>query len=165
MTTVERIDELLKGLKISRRQLAIAADIPPSSLQSAMERNKPLSFEMQEKISSALHVSIFEILGDDERELYVDAEAGTIYNYLQQGYKFTDNEGALVRLFNGMNNAGGDIVLSVAEAVAGNPRYKATPAPKPSTEPPRDETPGRGTDTTPPLESSEGTQKLPKDKK
>lgn len=63
MTITERIDSIIQARKMSRRQLAIKAGIPPSSLQSAMERGKSLSFEMIEKIATALNVSIGDLLG------------------------------------------------------------------------------------------------------
>ena len=49
MTMTEKIDSIIQSKKMSRRQLAIKAGIPPSSLQSAMERGKNLSLEMLEK--------------------------------------------------------------------------------------------------------------------
>lgn len=66
MTVVERIDAIIQSRKISRRQLAIKAGIPPSSLQSAMERGKNISFEMIEKIAMVLGVKIDELLGISE---------------------------------------------------------------------------------------------------
>lgn len=56
MTVVERIDSVIQARKLSRRQLAIKAGIPPSSLQSAMERGRNISFEMIEKIAAALEL-------------------------------------------------------------------------------------------------------------
>lgn len=66
MTPAERIDSILKERNLSRRQVAIKAKIPPSSFQSAMERNKNLSIDMLQKISDALNVSIFDLMGVDE---------------------------------------------------------------------------------------------------
>lgn len=149
MTTVERIDAILKNRKISRRQLAISAQIPPSSLQSAMERNKPLSFEMQEKISSALNVSVYEVLGDDERALFMKAEAGTISEYFKQGYKFTDDERVLVRLFHSMKEIGQQRGIETMWELSQVPRYRAEPAPQSPPAPQED------TDTTPPSDAPE----------
>lgn len=108
MTTAEQIDALIKERGLSRRQLAIDAEIPPSSLQSAIERNKNIPFQMLEKIVSTLGISIFEVLGDEERKLFVEAEAGTISDYFKQGYKFTSREKLLVRLFHLLNEEGQD---------------------------------------------------------
>lgn len=66
MTPAERIDLILKERNLSRRQVAIKANIPPSSFQSAMERNKNLSIDMLQKISDALDISIFDLMGVDE---------------------------------------------------------------------------------------------------
>ena len=68
MTMTEKIDSIIQSKKMSRRQLAIKAGIPPSSLQSAMERGKNLSLEMLEKIASALNVDMIELLPFSEEE-------------------------------------------------------------------------------------------------
>lgn len=56
MNTIERIDFLIKRSGLSRRKLAIKANIPPSSLQSAMERGN-MKMEMLEKIARAFGIS------------------------------------------------------------------------------------------------------------
>ena len=58
MSLTERIDNLLEERKISRRQLAIMAHIPPSSLQSAMSRGKNMTVEMLQAIAEALDVPV-----------------------------------------------------------------------------------------------------------
>lgn len=58
MTTCERIDALLAEKNMSRRQLAISAGIPPSSFQSAMQRNTTISLDMLFSISDVLGVSV-----------------------------------------------------------------------------------------------------------
>lgn len=70
MTIVEQIDFLLQERGMSRRQLAIKAKIPPSSLQSAMERGHNISLDMLEKIANALNVSFNELLPRELRNAY-----------------------------------------------------------------------------------------------
>lgn len=62
MTVCERIDSILKARNMSRRKLAIEAGIPPSSFQSAMQRNKELSMDMLMPISQVLEVDPFFLL-------------------------------------------------------------------------------------------------------
>lgn len=62
MTVCETIDCLLEKKHMSRRQLAIAAGIPPSTLQSALSRNKEISLDMLEKLAQALNVSVASLL-------------------------------------------------------------------------------------------------------
>lgn len=62
MTIAETIDNLLAKQNMSRRQLAIKAGIPPSTLQSAMARNKDFSLDMLLKIANALGVSLDTLL-------------------------------------------------------------------------------------------------------
>lgn len=58
MNVVERIDKILSDKTMSRRELAKKAGIPASTLQSAMQRGKNISYEMLQKIADALDVDI-----------------------------------------------------------------------------------------------------------
>lgn len=68
MTIADRIDELLREQKISRRQLAIKAGIPPSSFQSAMQRGGTMTFEMMKKVADALGVQVKDLYSDNEAD-------------------------------------------------------------------------------------------------
>lgn len=70
MHITEKLDELLKARNMSRRQAAIKAGIPPSSFQSAMQRNGSMSVDMLQKIADVLDVSLSELLGDVGGELH-----------------------------------------------------------------------------------------------
>lgn len=63
----ERIDLLLAEKKMSRRKLAIMAGIPPSSLQSAMQRKGSMTVNMVEKLAETLECSPAWICGWSER--------------------------------------------------------------------------------------------------
>lgn len=65
MTVTERIDSIIQGRGLSRRQLALAAGIPPSSLQSAMARGKNMTLEMLQAIADALGVQVVDLLDWD----------------------------------------------------------------------------------------------------
>ena len=65
MTVCERIDEILKVKKMSRRQLAIEVGIAPSSFQSAMQRNTTLSLDMLFPIADYLKISVEYLLGEE----------------------------------------------------------------------------------------------------
>lgn len=62
MSVADRVDSILQERGLSRRQLAIKAGIPPSSLQSAMERGHNITLDMLQKIASALGVSVAVLL-------------------------------------------------------------------------------------------------------
>lgn len=64
MTITERIDDFLKSKKMSRRQAALQAGIPPSSFQSAMQRNGDMSIEMLKRIADVLGVRVSDLTGD-----------------------------------------------------------------------------------------------------
>ena len=123
MTMAERIDSILVGKKMSRRQLALKAGIPPSSLQSAMERNRTLSIEMQEKIAKALELPVYEILGDAEQYLYVEAEVGSVQRYINAGYRFSSEEQLLILLFNQLNPSGKQEAINRIGELAYVPHY------------------------------------------
>ena len=74
LTSVQKIDKILKDKGISRRQLAISMGIPPSTLQSAFERNKEIRLSVLTSIADALGVSIYYVLGDDELKYFVGDE-------------------------------------------------------------------------------------------
>ena len=77
MDLANRIDELLKERGLSRRQAAIRAGIPPSSFQSAMQRNGNMTVDMIEKISSVLNCKISDILSPTQEAEIVFAEIET----------------------------------------------------------------------------------------
>lgn len=72
MTTVDKINSILQDRNMSRRQLAKDAGIPPSSLQSAMERGKNISLDMLTKIAVALNVSLSDLLPSTEEAALQD---------------------------------------------------------------------------------------------
>lgn len=61
MNIYDRIDEILKEKRMSRRQLAQLAGIPESSLAAAFARKSKMSMERLAKIAHALHVSPEEL--------------------------------------------------------------------------------------------------------
>lgn len=63
MITSERLDKFLQEKGWSRRRLAREAKIPPSTLQSAMERGEITDTRLLEKISIALNIPAGELLG------------------------------------------------------------------------------------------------------
>lgn len=58
-----RIDQLLNKKNMSRRQLAKIIGVPPTTLQSAFEKNSNLSIDRLSKIAKALDVEPGDILG------------------------------------------------------------------------------------------------------
>ena len=124
MTSAERIDEVLRERGMSRRLLAIKAGIPPSTLQSAIERNKNIPVKMLGKIASTLGVVLYTILGDDERALFVAAEDDAFVNLVAEGYSFSDSEKLLVRLFGLLNEVGKDEALTRIEELSELAKYR-----------------------------------------
>lgn len=82
MTITERIDSILSDKKMSRRKLAISAGIPPSTLQSAMERGTNISSDMLGKIAKVLNVSILDLYDvAPERKSEVEKNIDDVYNF------------------------------------------------------------------------------------
>lgn len=92
MTTSEKIDAIIKKNGLSRRQVAIKAQIPPSSFQSAMERNKNISIDMLRKIGAALGVDWMELVADDELGDYIIADI-----IERADLTVTDSKGKIIR--------------------------------------------------------------------
>lgn len=65
MTVYEKIDKARDERGLSRRKLAQLAGIPPSTLQSMMERRRGLTVEAISKIATALGTSPEELLNGD----------------------------------------------------------------------------------------------------
>lgn len=62
MAVYDKIDEFLAQKNMSRRQLAKAIDVPPTTLQSAFEKKSNLSIGRLKKICAFLNVQIDELL-------------------------------------------------------------------------------------------------------
>ena len=62
MTVFERIDAWLKENHMSRRKLATLAGIPPSSFQSAMERQGKLSDKMLQAIAPIMGTTVDDLI-------------------------------------------------------------------------------------------------------
>lgn len=65
MDAYSKIDEILQERKMSRRQLAAAANIPPTTLQSALSRKKNMTMDMLQKIADTLEVPLSRLTGVD----------------------------------------------------------------------------------------------------
>lgn len=71
MSVIERIEKLRKEKGISRRKLAIMANIPPSTYQSAVERGRGLDLDALFRISDVLDVGV-DVLNGFEREEIIE---------------------------------------------------------------------------------------------
>lgn len=70
MDIYENIDKELSKQGKSRRKLAIAAGIPPSTFQSMMERKRGLSVENLRKIAEVLNLKWYDLLeGFEKRDI------------------------------------------------------------------------------------------------
>lgn len=84
LTNADRIDELLQEKDWSRRKLAKEAKIPPSTLQSAMERGEITNTELLKKIAAALNKPVIELMGVDDM--------GSRIRQLREAHKLTHHE-------------------------------------------------------------------------
>ena len=84
-STVRMIDAILQHKNMSRRQLAKVASIPPSSLQSAMERGKNISADMLQKIANALQVPV-ELLINPERIMATIKKSPGFLNIMRNSF-------------------------------------------------------------------------------
>ncbi len=87
MNIAENIDSILLEKKWSRRKLAQEAGIPPSTLQSAMERNKDYSIVTLQKIAVALNVPIGQLIHiPTKEELHSMIKESNVENRPYEGF-------------------------------------------------------------------------------
>lgn len=122
MTTCERIDSILKERGISRRKLALAAGISPSSFQTAMARNTTLSLDMLFPISDVLNISVEQLAGwEQELSPIQEMSAYDMFNAAVSSITY-----ALMKL----NSDGIDVAVERVEELTEIPKYKRTEEPK-----------------------------------
>lgn len=156
MTICERIDAELKKRNLSRRQLAVRAGIPPSSLQSAMQRNGNLSIDMVLKIAGALGITYSRLVLGDEKEKFLNSlppeekereeeyERELYYGALESIYmslpKISSGNFAEVfrQCFPKLNEQGQEKLAGHLKALIKKEEYRQEPMPKP-----KDKGPGR----------------------
>lgn len=131
MTIAERIDSILKERNLSRRQLALKAGIPPSTLQSALQRDGNMSFEMLEKVANGLGVSVHLILSDDQRKLSSLSVRDFIQYCTDKGYAFDETEETLLLVFNRrLSEEGRDEAIQRIIELSFVPKYSKKNHPK-----------------------------------
>ena len=119
MTTTQKVDKIIQEKGISRRKLAIMANIAPSSLQSALERGNTLSVEMLLKISEVLGVYFLDLLDDT---LEIDYARQWVE---EQEKNFGPLYFAMIQCFNGLNTEGQKKALQYLQDLIKISEYKA----------------------------------------
>lgn len=156
MTTGQRIKEARKKAGLTQKQLAEKLGIAYQTLAQWENDLRNPKYETIERIANALNVYIPKLLDDNDRKIYISGEFyGGFDEYVkncESGYKFTDGEITIVRLYNSLNANGQQKVADYAEDLTKIPDYRAETAPQSSPPPPE------GTDTTPPPNAPEGSQ-------
>ena len=136
MTTCEKIDSILSEKGMSRRQLSIKAGIPPSSLQSALSRNKGLSLDMLFPISEVLKLDVEELVSnsldslDEPPEVkkkfaYFDKREFLLNSMLDIVNKIGDKDiASLISFFQALNPAGQRVAVKRVEELTEIPKYQ-----------------------------------------
>lgn len=126
MTVCERIDLELKKRKMSRRQLAIQAGIPPSSFQSAMQRNGNLSSDMIFKISDALLLPTdYLIFGYTQAD--IEEQMNALCAYADQHSEEVFYAEA-IGILGSLNVKGLEKAIEMLKIILDNPNYKKSEA-------------------------------------
>ena len=150
MTTCERIDSILKERGISRRKLALAAGISPSSFQTAMARNTTISYDMLIPISKVLQIPVYELMGyslkNDTPENRAIAEAGFQAAFSKGGAADISEwvpvsfeqvhaeqqaflESRMKKAFSALNETGQTVACERVEELTEIPKYQRTEKP------------------------------------
>lgn len=149
MTTGERIRMVRLENGMTQKQVAEACGMADSAIRKYESGRIAPKADTLQRIAAALNVSVYMLLSDDEKELYLQAETSLVHANIKAGYKFTTDEKLLVRLFHQLNETGKDAAIGHVEELTEIPRYRAETAPE-STSPPSE-----GKDTTPPPDAPE----------
>lgn len=133
MAVADRIDTILQERGLSRRQLAIKAGIPPSSLQSALERGHNITLETLQKIAAALDMG-FMVKKDGEVEFYEFRDAPSIDHpgQLEAVKAWAANRGKnqLNQAYDSLNEKGQQVAVERVEELAKIPDYQKETSPK-----------------------------------
>lgn len=113
METYENIDKELAKRGLSRRKLASAVGIPPSTFQSMMERKRGITLELLKRISDFLGVSIYSLAGFDLASEAVTDEI----NQNQKEIKLLEN-------FRNLNSKGQTVAVERVGELAQIPAYQ-----------------------------------------
>ena len=143
MTVCEYIDSILKERGMSRRKLAISAGISPSSLQSAFERNKNLSYDMLLPILEVLKIEKYDeltkfgyspVLLEFEKTLAKTVKPKSTEEMVTEGKKaaqdlaekIIDNPSALLLFghFKDLNDEGQEVINNVSEGLTNITKYR-----------------------------------------
>jgi transcriptional regulator with XRE-family HTH domain len=122
MTIADRIDHILKEKGISRRKLAVMAKIPPSSLQSAMQRGDDISFKMVTKIAKVLNIDKFELQLGYAPDPHEEYELSYTSNEKKRMYEVRKD--FLEEAFDNMNETGQTRAVDLIEDLAKIPEYQ-----------------------------------------
>lgn len=113
METYENIDKELAKRELSRRKLASAVGIPPSTFQSMMERKRGITLELLKRISDFLGVSIYSLAGFDLASEAVTDEI----NQNQKEIKLLEN-------FRNLNSKGQTVAVERVGELVQIPAYQ-----------------------------------------
>ena len=96
-----------------------------------------------QKLADYFGVSVYKLLDERDEDIFMAAEIGLIEENFKQGYRFTDDEVIIVRLYHSMNNYGKERATEHLLELSWVPRYQATTAPEstPASQEGKDTTP------------------------
>lgn len=106
MTVGERIRLARKKEGLTQKQLGEKCGIAEPTIRRYELGKLNPKYETLKKIAHALEISTYELLGEEERELFVEGEASALIHGLGKNYSFSEQEQALVLSFNNLNQTG-----------------------------------------------------------
>ena len=118
METYENIDRELEKRSMSRRKLAIAIGVPPSTFQSMMERKRGMTVELLRKIAEVLGMSVYSLADFDLASEAVTEEINA-----------NRREAQLLYHFRTLNETGQNVAVERVEELAKIPDYQRPTAP------------------------------------
>ena len=124
MTMGEQIKEARKKKNIAQMDLAKMLGVNQTMISQWERGTSNPKLTTLHRIAEALEVSIYELLGDNERELFVEGEASALFHGLGKHYSFSHGEQNLISAFSELNEMGQQVAIERVKELAKIPDYQ-----------------------------------------
>ena len=124
MTKGELIKAARKNARMTQAELAKRMGISFQSIAQWENGLRDPKIETIKRIANALGVDVYELLGDADRELFVEGEASALFRGVGKDYSFSEPEKRLVLSFNRLNLEGQQKAVERVEELTEIPKYK-----------------------------------------
>lgn len=124
MTVGDCIKAARKKAGLTQAELAAKLSISAVGVSQWENNLRNPKFETLRKIADALNISVYDLFGENERELFTEGEANALLHGLGKKYSFSEPEQALVIAFDQLNDDGQQKAVERVEELTEIPKYQ-----------------------------------------